>query len=87
MPVCFVKMRQNVVNPGTPRYAGLNVHRGFTLSRRDDLESLGYILVFLLKGTLPWVGLNVSGRGSNESRQKKIMKVKVNRDFLPTIPG
>jgi len=39
---------------GTTRYMSVNVQQGFTASRRDDLESLGYILIFLQKGELPW---------------------------------
>jgi serine/threonine protein kinase len=39
---------------GTPRYMSVATQQGLTSSRRDDLESLGYILIFLQKGELPW---------------------------------
>ncbi|XP_062212652.1 casein kinase 1-like protein HD16 isoform X1 [Phragmites australis] len=48
---------------GTVRYASVHAHLGRTGSRRDDLESLAYTLIFLIRGRLPWQGY----QGDNKS--------------------
>ncbi|KAI5187475.1 casein kinase 1 [Nematocida homosporus] len=70
---------------GTPRYASVNAHRGYDISRRDDLESIGYILVYLAKGRLPWQGLKESKREKYRivGEMKRTMKVETIAKDLP----
>ena len=69
---------------GTARYCARNAHRGYEQGRRDDIESIGYVLMYFLLGVLPWQGLKIK---KNEDQFEKIAEKKYTTPFEELTEG
>ncbi|KAM0674702.1 hypothetical protein GVAV_001891 [Gurleya vavrai] len=82
-----IKMVDNKVLTGTARYASVNTHKGYEQSRRDDLEGLGYVLIFLLKGDLPWMGIPAPTRKEKYAKIGESKNKTTSEDLCNGLPG
>lgn len=74
-----ISYRDNQSLTGTARYASINTHSGVQQSRRDDLEALGYVLMYFVRGKLPWQNLKaINKRQKYERILEKKMSTSIN---------
>lgn len=69
-----IPYKENKSLTGTPRYSSINSHLGIQMSRRDDLEAIAYILIYFLRGSLPWMGIRAMDK---RRKYQKIMEKKM----------
>ncbi|ODM93064.1 Casein kinase I isoform beta [Orchesella cincta] len=67
-----IDLTKGIPMGGTPLFAPLSAHLGFGQSRKDDLESVGYLLVYLINGTLPWGRIKAAKRAEVFQRVKQL---------------
>ena len=76
-----IKYKENRKLTGTARYASINALGGCEQSRRDDLESIGYVLIYFLKSNLPWQGLKIE-KGEDRFKKIYLKKKEINSEIL-----
>ena len=80
-----IKADRNII--GTMRYISMNTHQGYEQGRRDDLESLFYIIIYFIKGELPWQNIKSKTRAEKYTKIFEIKKmVTENGELIDGLP-
>ena len=80
----FIKNRKLI---GNARYSSINALDGGSQSRRDDLESLGYVLIYLLNGKLPWQGYISRSKEDKYYKIRQIKKKTTTKELCEGLPS
>ena len=96
LSIFYMKGDKHVINTydksmvGTMRYTSKHIHEGNVYSRRDDIISIMYVVIYLLKGNLPWTGL-IPKKGDMRTKEELVYDKKINTtsdelcEGLPTL--
>ena len=76
-----IKMKKVQSLIGSPTYVSINGHNYNELSRRDDLESLGYMMLYLYYGKLPWQNIE-NPKKNNETIKNMKIKILENKNII-----
>lgn len=71
---------------GTARFTSINVHLGLEQSRRDDFESIGQLIVYMLKGKLPWQGVKAQEKSEKYDKIKDMKLIIPNEKLCEALP-
>jgi serine/threonine protein kinase len=69
-----MELRTHKSLTGTARYASISTHQGLEQSRRDDLEAAVHVMLYLVRGNLPWQGLPAKTKAD---KYRRIMECKM----------
>lgn len=81
-----ISLKQNKSLVGTLRYSSIRNHKGYEQSRRDEIESISYMLLYFFKNNLPWMGIEAKNK---KDKDRLICNSKMNlklSDFYEGIP-
>ena len=76
-----IPLKENRNLTGTARYASCNAHNGLEQSRRDDMESIAYVILYFFRKKLPWQGLKCKDKNEKHAKIKE-MKMSITPEKL-----
>lgn len=82
----LLNIKKEKIVIGTVRYISMNAHLGNEQSKRDDLESLAYMMIYFIKGELPWQSLKAKSRKEKYTKIYQKKKQTVNSELCNFLP-